>query len=153
MKYVKVERDGSVSWDDYFDYIEKIKAKLPVDVYEFASRWEHYSISDRSSLHDSWLKKIEVFGGSPASEDAGINLCLVFLGPYHDRIFKMIYKNVSGYEVAYSESERRADLYIHEVSLSGEGAVQHEILFDGGGFIKIICESFIFEQELGSMAG
>ena len=34
MKYVKVERDGSVSWDDYFDYIEKIKAKLPVDVYE-----------------------------------------------------------------------------------------------------------------------
>ena len=78
-------------------------------------------------------------------------MCIV--EKFHDRIFKMIYKNVSGYEVAYSESERRADLYIHEVSLSGEGAVQHEILFDGGGFIKIICESFIFEQELGSMAG
>ncbi len=54
MEYIFTDERGVVHFDLYFTYLESVKELFPPHVYAFAANSQHYSLHDRTSLHDAW---------------------------------------------------------------------------------------------------
>lgn len=139
------------NFDLYLQYLEAIKSKLPLQVFEFASNEERHNLHSAHSLHDAWLTSLTVkenrqtqrpFEPKPTVE-------LVILGPKHDRDIILSYEGVFSYRVegeqnAYNAADTfHGDLDRHEVRVSEDGLVVHEIEFVSRSRIIITCENFI----------
>jgi len=79
------------------------------------------------------------------------------LGQMHDRYIILKYQRVAEYSLIGSEAELNSfntfhgDLYTHEVRITKNDQVVHEVLFDNGNMIKIVCDTFsVTEQDITS---
>jgi hypothetical protein len=149
MKYVA--RDASGCWQlaPYFAYLEQIRDRLPREVYAFASDVAHYTLDSPTSLHDAWLEELTI--SEPASgvrsELRQTELTLRLLGPMHDRIQVLHYTGVQRYRVeAEAVGRGHGDVLVHEVRLSEDGLLVHELLFAGGTAIAIECADLRYEE-------
>lgn len=146
MQYIKIDSDGIVHWDNYFNYIESISNKLPLHIYEYAKDFKHYSLSDKESLHDAWLDKFALCENRTSKEAL---LILDFLGSHHDRVLKFSYESIISYEIKGCLSDSfispHGDVFIHEIR-EKDGAIEHEILFSTKSKIIVTCKNILFNS-------
>ncbi|MES9993755.1 MAG: hypothetical protein ABW098_17535 [Candidatus Thiodiazotropha sp.] len=144
------------SFDDYIEYMEKYRGSFPLEVYEFAVDVNRHNLDSPHSLHDSWMTSITIkenrkiqrpFNPEPSIE-------LVFLGQMHDRDIILNYAGVESYKIEgiknqFNSSDTfQGDISCHEVRLSEEGLIVHEILFASGSTIIITCKNFECSESL-----
>jgi hypothetical protein len=132
MKYVDIDpRNGTVSWEGYFEYLRSVRNDFPVELYPYAVNREHYSHDGKNSLHDAWL--IGAQFGYRSNE-----VVLALLGAWHDRKHVLTYVGVEAYafelKVSYVAGDR--DVLAHEFRLE-DGLVVHEIAFTAGRSILV----------------
>lgn len=144
-RYIYENELGFVCFDRYFDYLESIKDRLEIPVYEFFSDIERYSVDSKKSLHDAWVDLIQVeqVDGGRAEN---LSVKIVLLGPFHDRRFEISYFNVAGFSLVHAGIRRRngrQDLLAHELRLSDDGCIEHLIEFDDGLRVFLVCDSIV----------
>ena len=107
------------------------------ELYDYAARWEHYSIDGKNSLHDAWLVTAKF-----AYREK--QLVLEFLGPQHDRKLSFEYLGVSLYafdlNVQFKQGD--GDVLTHEFRVEHE-IVTHEIAFLNGRTITVKAQNVI----------
>jgi hypothetical protein len=152
MHFQVAKQNSTVALDTYFRYIGSIRSQLTERAYAFASDLEHYRPGSRHSLHDAWVRKIEI--GDAATSARGVRgplmIQLSLLGPYHDCIMKLIYKRVDAYAITgrgklSSGSGIHGDIRRHELHGRENGLVEHEIQFNSGASLKVVCADLQFD--------
>ncbi len=151
MEWLKPLENGEIKFDDYFEYIESIQKKLPINVYKFASNWDIYSLESRSSLHDSWLLNISIeeLRDNPKKRFDSCNISVILLGAFHDRKICLKYLNVSKYLLnsdLSSDSAQEKDLTVHEFRLNQNNQIEHEIQFSNGSSLEITFADMDYEE-------
>jgi hypothetical protein len=152
MKYLLHSQEHGWQADPYFAYLRGIEAKLPAQVRAFATDVRNYTLHDHQSLHDAWLEECSIIeaAGGERRELRALEIRTRYLGPYHDMRIHLHYYGVRAYrldtprEFAGPPSYEAAhgDLLMHEVRLSDEGDVVHELVFSRGSVFEIACEYF-----------
>jgi hypothetical protein len=138
------------SFDLYLEYLGENRARLPQNVFEFASNVERHTLNSPHSLHDSWLTSLTVkenrnkerpFEPQPTIE-------LVLLGQMHDREIVLTYKGVTAYQIQGNKNPYnwtdtfQGDVSCHEVRINEQGMLVHEIEFVSNSRITITCKDF-----------
>ena len=150
MKYVRYDPDdGAYYWDEYFQYLESHRSRFPAQLYEFAARWEHYSLSDRESLHDSWVQEIRIRRQGSAATITAVELSL--LGASHDLVHKLTYESVHEvrFDLEYPAGQSGCDLLVHEFRVEEDSFV-HELLFASGKTILVRFQDFSYDSDSAS---
>ena len=150
MKLIYKDETGAITFDKYFSYIESIEGKLPEAVYNYAIEYEHYNLSSNTSLHDAWLECCEVKEAASGTrhEIRKTEVSVNFLGPFHDKRLKFVYKNVSQYRVEATSCEKgMGDLNIHELSLNEDNSITHEFYFINGSVTSVTFNEFEYYEE------
>lgn len=156
MEYI-YENENGVQFDRYFEYLESIQDQLPSHVYVFASNFEHYSLSDHSSLHDAWLDYLNIVEPAEGGRQQlrSIEIEARFLGPFHDKRIYLNYETVVGFELVTPEYFERpsnvntghGDLLIHEVRIEDNLVLVHELEFSRGSTFIIKCKNIKHREE------
>jgi hypothetical protein len=155
MKYIQTTDDGIATFDKYFDYIESIKARLPKHVYDFASNYKYYNLTDHSSLHDAWLEyfNIREIAEGDRSEIRRIEIESSHLGPFHDCRINIIYKDVQSFSIntvhppLSSNGQAHGDLIMHEVRLEDNEILVHEIIYSTESVYIVKCRDIIHNEK------
>ena len=158
MEHIFKDERGVVHFDLYFTYLESVKELFPSHVYAFAANSQHYSLHDRTSLHDAWLDYLHIIEPAEGErkELRKIEIEACFLGPFHDRRIFLSYKNVTGYSLQTSPDFvalpsnhiGHGDLLIHELRIHPSGDIIHEMEFSRGSTLLIRCGDLIHREEL-----
>lgn len=160
MKYIFHDDDG---WHlyPYFEYAETISAGLSPGARALTEEKRH-GLDDKGSFHDAWIRTLSI--EETLDEDSQpdtVNISLVLLGPYHDRLFHVRYENVRDYSVHEGDGipgpftdrlrpRGHDDLLVHELRLSPKGEYVHEMIFASETTIWIeAAEIRFFEEMLG----
>ena len=149
MKRISKDETGAINFDNYFSYIESIKEKLPVSVYNYAISYEHYNLSSHASLHDAWLEHYEVreVASGSRNENRKIEVFVEFLGPFHDKRLKFHYKGVSQYSGEATDCKKgMGDLNYHEFSKNEDDSIKHKFYFISGSVISVSFTDFEYEE-------
>jgi len=138
MKYIELnEQRGevSVNFDRYFEYLKSARSQISAQLYDYASKLEHYSLDGNSSLHDAWLSAAQF-----AYREK--ELTLEFLGARHDRKLIFKYTGVKTYTIDLSVqfTHGDGDVLVQEFRVD-DGFVTHEIVFSGNRTIVIASKS------------
>lgn len=152
-KYIYENDSGFFCYDKYFKYIEEIKHKMPLSVYNLASDRERYDISSKKSLHDSWLISLIISCTDSAQEPSKCvtSITLKLLGPFHDRIYTICYEDVNEYSLAKKKAkrnDRHNDLLHHEIRVTEEGSFEHVMTFDNAMSFFVSCSMLLFEENI-----
>lgn len=150
MKYIYSDENG-IHFDRYFEYLQSVEQNLSPHVFQFASNLDHYSLESHSSLHDAWLDYAKVtenaFGDR--MQNRAVEIELRFLGPFHDKRIFLNYKEVISYELKASElNGGHGDLWIHELRMTDDSNLIHELLFFDGRTFRITCHDIIHREEV-----
>lgn len=156
MKYIYQDEYGVTQFAKYFEYLDGIKSKLPASLYKFAADPSRYTLTDRESMHDSWLTFVSI-----REEDDDLNngsrsiqIELRLLGPYHDRYFDFSYHGVNNYVFNLPERSNappysgHGDLLYQEFRFTDDNQLCHEILFSSGRRIYIECAQISVQETL-----
>jgi hypothetical protein len=154
MKYIQTTDDGIAMFDQYYDYIESIKSRLPKHVYDFASNDKYYNLTDHSSLHDAWLEyfNIREIAEGDRSNIRRIEIESSYLGSFHDCRIDIIYKDVQSFSIntlrppLSSNVGAHGDLTFHELRLENSNILVHEIIYSTGSIYIIKCHDIIHNE-------
>jgi hypothetical protein len=140
MKYIQLTgqpTEVKASFDRYFAYLRSEQHRLSAELYDYASRWEHYSIDAKASLHDAWLVTARF-----AYRER--ELVLEFLGPWHDRKLTFKYEAIKSYsfDLNIQFVQGDGDVLAHEFRVDGD-FITHEIAFPDGRTIIITAKTVI----------
>jgi hypothetical protein len=146
------------SYENYYKYLDSIKNRLSLNVYEFAKADWHYDPMNHKCPHDSWLESLEI---KESSVDGNVrvrsnSINVVLLGAYHDGKISIKYNDVVNYSfernVAAADSNPNGffknghgDWLIDEFSISDDGFIVHYIEFSNGVNWEIHFQDFKFE--------
>lgn len=141
------ESEFDLCIDRYLDYLAGLKGTIDDDLYTFLSDSGRYDLS-KTSLHDSWLRRLSLNSFELAERRMTQNLHLELLGPYHDRIFHLHYTDILGYSISQRPRRRpgHPDLLMHEFRVGEQGEFEHAIEFDDGLAIVVACRSMRLEE-------
>jgi len=138
------------SFDDYKMYMEENRVKFPSHVFEFATDVNRHNLDSPHSLHDSWMTSITIKENRnpkrPFNPEPTIEIEL--LGQMHDRAIILNYSGIENYFIEglknpYNWGDTyQGDISRHEVRLTEEGLLVHEILFVSESKIIIACKDF-----------
>ena len=139
-----------MDFDAYFAYLNKVKHEMPKAVYEFATKVEHYNLTSHESLHDAWLEYLTICEPAEGErkQQRSIEIKTCYLGPFHDCLIYLSYKNVKSYSLqSPAEFENpptyktgHGDLLTHEISVLENNLFKHHIKFSRGSTLSIIFE-------------
>lgn len=149
MKYIKDTAEGWLL-DDYFSYLESCKEMDP-GARSFATDRTRYDLSSQGSLHDAWLDRLSLIEDARGGrhEVRPLRATVEFLGPYHDRRFRLSYFGVKHYSAQGGNVPNgHGDLLMHEFTLDDLGLIRHELNFSSGSSILFVFERFQFEEQL-----
>jgi len=151
-RYIRHDDDlGWTGFDVYFAYLAGIRERLGEELYAFAADFDRYGPHARGSLHDAWLQRLTLAPQDVRAHPLCMGLELELLGPWHDRILRLRYQDVSGYSLTQALSGRSAprDLLCHELRLDETGELlEHFLEFDDGFSILASCRSMSFEESM-----
>lgn len=151
MRFQVAKHSSTVALDTYFRYIGSVRAQLTPSAYAFASDLEHYRLGSRHSLHDALVRKIEI--GDAATSLRGVRgplmIRLSLLGPYHDCVMQLTYKRVTEYAITGRDSKAanlgiHGDIRRHELHACEKGLMEHEIQFNSGTSLRVVCGDLKF---------
>lgn len=147
MNRLKKHANGTVKFDEYFNYLKSVSDKIPGEMYNFFKEWKHYSLDDRESLHDCWVENISIAESSDGSpeKNRNVNVSIFLLGAYHDRRITLNYHDVSNYNLSGCElcSGAHGDIVVHELNIEDD-SFSHEFLFSSEAKIKIYFKRFSY---------
>ena len=141
------------AWKTYFSYLESLRERIPKSAFEFATAPWHYGNKDSRNLHDAWVNSLTI--REPAqgarNEIRTLEIEVTLLGPYHDGITTLIYRDVKTYSLdtpagCVHGGEKRLNYIAHgdwlvdEIRLSERGLVIHEVKFERGSRWLIECK-------------
>ena|SRR5688500_1676688 len=149
MRYVFRDAGGAFDLTSYEDYLEQERERL-VQFLNCRSLLdiERFTLAGSGSFHDSRIQHLNVIANTPTeagSAHGGLQVELRLKGPYFDRYFDLAYVHVGTCKVEVRAPD--ADLLIHEIRTEGN-FLTHEIYFDGGGSIEIVCGRLHFQEVL-----
>ncbi len=156
MRYILEKLGEPIEYGRYAEYLDTIRARLPRNVYEFASNASNFDLSSHSSLHDSWLEFFNIVecaeGTKHGVRSIGIRTC--YLGPFHDKRILINYMGVISYSIQTPRAFRfppsnqtgHGDLITHEIRLDDDLLV-HELIFSRGSTINICFTQFEHEVQ------
>jgi hypothetical protein len=148
VKYIYSDSEGNTKFDQYFQYLDKVRDELGDHLYAFAADPNRYYLNSAGTLHDAWLSSLQVEFNAlakPAVTDLEVKL----LGPFHDRTFVLHYKNVKHFDFNWAAFPSAVDLLTHELYVEGESRI-HEYQFDHGVKVMIECESITWQEVIRS---
>jgi hypothetical protein len=149
MKYIKDTAEGWLL-DNYFSYLESCENMDP-KTKSFAIDRSRYDLSSPGSLHDAWLDRLSLIEEASGNRHQVRPLSVVveFLGPYHDRRFRLTYSGVRKYVMQGDKlSNGHGDLLMHEFSMDDHGLTAHEMNFSSGSSLIFVFERFDFEEQV-----
>lgn len=146
-----IRDDEAMGWsvDSYFAYLASIEHRLDPALYAFVSDVDRYNLTSRKSLHDAWLRKLSLMPVDMHAFPLRMRLELEFLGPYHDRIFRLCYDDVLAYGLNQQirTHHRNQDLLMHEFRLDEQSELlEHVFEFDDELYLKVACQAMSFEE-------
>lgn len=153
MQHILREGDHTIHFQRYSEALALYRTQLPPEVAAFAGDAERYVLNHAKSLHDAWVQSITVTDSRATQQyQSGVAVEIVLLGQMHDRHIILSYADVARYQIyglADSLSPTsHGDLHTHEVRVSAEGRVVHEIVFVAGSCIEIECRTFTVQDRL-----
>jgi hypothetical protein len=121
------------AWSEYNAYLASIASRLPESARAFALADWHYNFSDHRCPHDSWLEDLSVWYATGGERRTSRTAQIVarFLGAYHDGFIEIAYTNATRHKLV----QGAGDWLYDEVRLTEDGAVLHEIEFEGGHWL------------------
>jgi len=144
-----VTYDSKIGWDyrRYFSYIESVRDSMSDALYKFASSIENYDLTNKNSLHDSWLEEVSIVEDSGIQRGRSVRITANYLGAFHDRRIIIRYAGVEEYEIMMTRERRGSrvahrDVLVHEVRVADAGVFQHEILFSSGSTFVVAFRDF-----------
>lgn len=157
MHYILDPNQEGIQFRRYLQALAGYSAQLPPHVAEFAADEQRFMLNHPRSLHDAWLKRVVVTetrltGDSPSA----VRVELVLLGQDHDREIWIIYDDVSWYEFRGRGDEGstceafHGDIFTHEVRVSEQGQIVHEVAFVTDSVFTIECQNFTVQDKLVS---
>jgi len=114
MKYNK--SFSGESFENYKQYLETIKDKLPQALYNFVSNSKRHNL-EKESLHDSWINEIKIGvirDKENRNKTKSVFIKIEFLGSYHDRIFELNFNDVCSYKIGVTAMQT-CDLITYEI--------------------------------------
>ena len=148
-RFIRDDEDMGCTVDSYFAYLASIEHRLDPVLYAFVSDEDRYNLTSRKSLHDAWLRKLTLISVDMHASPSRMRLELEFLGPYHDRIFRLCYDDVLAYGMnqQFRTHHRNQDLLMHEFRLDEQGErLEHVFAFDDALYLKVVCQAMNFEE-------
>ena len=156
MEYIRDPQTGIIDFDRYSAYLQTIRHKIPAHVYAFASDSRHFDLTSSSSLHDAWLESLTV--AEPATGERGeirsVEITLQLLGPFHDCRIHLRYTGLRHYCFTMPGSIQpegrtinHGDLVTHEIRLAAENHLIHELVFETGATLLIVCDDILHSEE------
>jgi hypothetical protein len=152
MRFQVAKHNSTVALDTYFRYIGSVRSLLTPSAYAFAADLEHYRLGSRHSLYDALVRKIEI--GDAATTLRGVRgplmIRLSLLGPYHDCVMQLTYKRVTEYAISGRDNKTatlgiHGDIRRHEVHAVDNRLIEHEIQFNTGTSLRVICGDLKFD--------
>jgi hypothetical protein len=149
--HIRQDEHGAWLIDDYLEYIDALKDKLPLGAKAFALAPWRYDMPDRRCPHDSWVESL-VLDEVASAEDVAVRSLEVsarFFGAYHDWRFRLTYKDVQSYALKLERAIRvkakigHGDWIIDEICLTKNNLILHEIVFSDSGLWKIVCQDVV----------
>lgn len=157
MEYIITPASNIIDFHSYQKYLLSIKDRLPAHVYTFASDEKYFDLRSPTSLHDAWLETctIKESGTGNRNQIRMLEVHISLLGQFHDRRIHLSYRGVNSYsfknqhggDSSVGKEKNHGDLYTHEIRLSPDGLLIHELLFERGTFL-IEFEEFQHSEEL-----
>jgi hypothetical protein len=151
MRYILNDHSDGIDFDRYAAYLESVQGLMPAHVYRFASDSKYFDLSSRSSLHDAWLEEVSVreLATGKRNEVRKAQIEVRLLGPFHDRRIHLLYDGVASYRwelpsgdgAPRCEHTAHGDLYTHEICITANGLLTHEILFERNSTFFVECAS------------
>lgn len=126
-------------WDlnDYMKYIESIKDSIPKGIRDFVADEKRYVFYEKDTLYDAQLISIQF------RKDG---LCILFVSPYYDRIYKFVFKELSKL-VMNGVPDKLMSLLIHEFNVKDKDTYNYRFLFFCGTEIKISCSKIEIKEQ------
>ena len=153
-KYIYDDDNGIPVFEEYFEYLQSIKEVIGDELFNFAIDINRYNLTSKHSLHDSWLKSVQINDSIGSSRGTGFtetDILIQLLGPHHDRLFHLIYKDVKKYNLNKPEKNIPAnnyDLLCHEVRLNEKQEKEHLVQFDNEIIFQVTFSEFKFEEHI-----
>ena len=142
-----VNAAGFTDFDDYFVYINDIAADIPARLAEFFGDEERYALRSPITLHDSWLKKLEI-STCYNDNECQTSVEIVLLHAMHEKSVHLWYRDVVSIEYIGAPirwPSHAVDLLVHEFSQEAPGAFRHYMEFDRGVCLSLLFGGFEFE--------
>ena len=155
MRYITSPDKDGIQFGDYLDALADYRDQLPSEVAEFAGDEDRFVLNHEKSLHDAWLEEVRIIESrSTDSKPSEVSIQLILLGQMHDRKIIINYQGVTNHLFSGARTNCNfhdtfhGDIFTHEVRLSEEGMVQHEILFDEVTRFEVTCQTFSVEDQI-----
>jgi hypothetical protein len=158
MKFIVHTDEQGWQLDDYFEYLQEIRNKIPPHVFAFAADSRHYDLTSHESLHDSWLEYfcVKEAGSGERRQIREIQIEACFFGPFHDLNIFIRYVGVEAFSLVTPEqfagppmsAVGHGDLLMHELRLESTGSLVHELLFSRGSVFQIRFRDMSFWTEI-----
>ena len=149
MKYVTRAPSGAFELVQYEDYLERQAGTLAARVHGAPLlQIDRFIPSGPGSFHDSRFKALSVTQSALGGADPKVHSRTIELhlnGPYFDRRFELRYEGVIS--CIFQLPAPEDDLLMHELS-EERGLVTHELQFDQGRSLVIICGELHFGEVL-----
>jgi hypothetical protein len=145
LKYIYNDAQGVTRFDKYFEYLQSIKTQLPLVLGNFALATNRYELNGNDTLHDAWLKSLNMTKDYGIDKPSITKVQLSLLLATHLKIVHLEYSEVIHIKCSLASNlwpMQPVDLLVHEVSLLAENTFQHFIQFDRGMWIEVVFSAF-----------
>ena len=131
---------------NYNLHLQGIAPKLPPETREFVMSAAYQDFNSHDCPHDAWLQELVVAVKTDADKNERVDLQMILLGSFHDRILTFEYTNVIELNIDLKKTGRKqlGDWLHDEFDINDEGFVSHEILWQFGKSWRIVSKNITF---------
>lgn len=151
LKYIYDDEHGVTCYDKYFSYLGDVAPAMPPVLAEFASRVSNYDLRSADTLHDAWLKSLDVSKSYLDGPETVSKVSISLLHQSHAGIIDLTYSEVSSLACALQPSRwptAPVDLITHEFDVVGPDRYRHFIQFDRDVWIETIFGGFDYVRRV-----
>lgn len=137
------------TWDfsNYFEYMKSIANLMPKALRDYSTDVESYVLHGARTLHDSRMLSAVIENAYDESfSNAVSSIELNFIDQLFEGKTTLRYVGVSSYHLKEMDldSNRHADVLVHEFSIARQDVFRHRIIFDNLGEIEIEFSQFSY---------
>lgn len=148
-KRIFTDEIGFTRFDDYFAHLGAIESKLPLQLAEFATDVQRYSLNSDVTLHDSWLQAFQISKSYVDRDLVSTTVRIELLQAKHTHSIHLEYGGVTS--ITFSADPAAwplspVDLLTHEFDVVGDGEFQHYMQFDREVWLALRFQTFAFRD-------